>query len=157
MRALALVLALAAATEARAQGGVPIGVDGGIVVGIGVVGLLSASSVLFLTGVSTTHAIRGTRSAALIPALILGAAATFGGVALMGLGAAGYRQHALLGASAGLTAFGLFNVAMPIVAWIRAKERERVQPNWVEPVFIGGRTANGTGRRWSGLGVQVAL
>lgn len=157
MRALALVVLLAASTEARAQGGVPVSIDGALVAGAGVVGLLSASSVLFLTGVSTSHAIRGTRSAALIPALILGAAATIGGVALMGLAATGYRQHALLGASAGLTVFGLFNVAMPIVAWIRASERERVQPNRVEPVFIGGRTANGTGRRWSGIALQVAL
>ncbi len=62
MRALALVVLLAGATEARAQGGVPVSFDAGLVVGAGVVGLLSASSVLFVSGVATSHAIRGTRS-----------------------------------------------------------------------------------------------
>ncbi len=161
IRTVAVAVAFAAPTLAQAQGGVnvsPFGGDGWAAVGlVGAVATVGAGVAAGSYG--TWHVVRGTRSAGLIPVGVQGTVGVVGSVALLYVGLKNnLRDSTIIGA--GLLALSLWNLTMPLVALVRGGQtnsQQKAERSRIAPVFLSGRTASGTGKRWSGLGIELAL
>ena len=159
MKTVRLALALAvvgAVGEARAQGGVPVGPPDGFV--LSVMALDSTFGVMgFVTGIGSSVAVAQGRVSqrwfvwsAVSSLTNLGLGIAFlAGARELHYGGNTFNPF-LAGIAVGHLAIGLWNGLMPIIG---LNQGNPATPT-IAPVVLSGQDA--WGRRWSGLGIQVA-
>lgn len=151
MRALALVVVLTSAANARAQGGAPLTIPVEYTLGTALGVSVFASSLV--TGFGSLHdAQRGKWSWAVWASAGLGLANLGLGAGMLVLGATRRGEESWFYPAALALLHGGFNVAMAVLGFAGTGDR----PPAAAPVVLHGRSPVG-GHRWSGLGVEVAL
>ncbi len=149
IRTVVLVAVVAGAGEARAQTGAP---SGEILAGAAVGVSLFASSIVL--GVGSLHEARmGRPRWATWSGAVLGVGNLGLGITCFVLGATRRGEEAWYTPGALALLHGVWNLGASVFSFTQAT----TVTGQVVPLVLSGRTASGTGKRWTGLGLQVAL